>query len=321
MPKLSVTIPYYRGSAVVKSAVSSVCEQTFPAYEIVICDDGSPDDLCSALGELRSRVVIVRKENGGIASAMNAAATAASGEFVVQLDQDDVLMPVHLERIAHLIERDPELDVVATDARIEYDGREVTRLSAVQPFRYERQRTGILESCFFMWPAIRRATLLAVGGYDDSFTVMQDWECFTRLIFAGARVGYVDEASYCWRLTPGSRSAADGVVNAEALVQMMVKTMGSTNLTEAERAIAQRALSGHQRRLLIERAHHAVTAGCGNARHLAWSLARAPGASRGTRVKAAVAGVSPALARRLMQWREVRNPAADALARRGFLRH
>lgn len=320
MLKLSVTIPYYRGSAVIKDAVRSVLDQTRSADEIVICDDGSPDDLDGALAELRGYVTVVRKANGGIASAMNAAAAAASGDFVVQLDQDDVFTPVHLERIAGLIERRQDLDVVATDASIEYDGTEVAKLGAVQPFRDEQQRTGILERCFFMWPAIRRSSLTAVGGYDEDFAVMQDWECFIRLVLAGAHVGYTGDASYCWRLTPGSRSAADGVVNAEALVQMMTKTLGSPYLSVEERMVAERALAAHERRLLSERAHHAVQIGAGDARRLAWELARATDASPITRAKAAVAGCSPGVARRLMRRRAVRSPAAEALARRGFQR-
>ncbi|MCW3017909.1 MAG: hypothetical protein JWN10_217, partial [Solirubrobacterales bacterium] len=63
-PSLSVVIPYYRGAAVIGEAVESVLAQTLAPLEIVICDDGSPDDLDAALGELRDRVVVVRQENG-----------------------------------------------------------------------------------------------------------------------------------------------------------------------------------------------------------------------------------------------------------------
>ncbi len=308
MCRLSVTIPYYRGSDVIRDAVISVLEQTRPAEEIVICDDGSPDDLLSALGDLQAHVRVVRKANGGISSAMNAAAAAASGDFVVQLDQDDVFRPRRLEAIARLIDEDPGVDVLATDASVEYDGAEVVRLSEVQPFQSHDQRSAILGACFFMWPAIRRSSLLAVGGYDESFVVMQDWECFIRLILAGARVGYDGEPLYCWRLTPGSRSAADGVVNADALVRMMSKTLEDPCLRPREREIAQRALVDHRGRLLNERAHYAVRTGARDARRLALLLASNADVSPATRAKAAVACVAPTLARSMMERRARAHP-------------
>src|SRR5947209_5639345 len=79
-PRLSVMITYYKGEDVVGDAVRSALAQTVPPYEIVICDDGSPDDLDAGLGDLREHVKIVRKENGGTGSALNAAARAASGD-------------------------------------------------------------------------------------------------------------------------------------------------------------------------------------------------------------------------------------------------
>ena len=80
--------------------MQSALDQTLKPEEIVICDDGSPDDLEGALGPLRRAVNIVRKENGGFASAMNFAVAAAKGEFVVQLDSDDLFQPRRLEAIA-----------------------------------------------------------------------------------------------------------------------------------------------------------------------------------------------------------------------------
>ena len=114
-PSLSVVIPYYRGAATISAAVESVLAQTRPADEIVICDDGSPDDLEAALGALRGEVKIIRKENGGISSAMNATTDAASGEFLVQLDQDDAFLPLRLEAIADAAVACPDADIVATD--------------------------------------------------------------------------------------------------------------------------------------------------------------------------------------------------------------
>ena len=95
-PSLSVVIPYYRGATVIAGAVESVLAQTLAPLEIVICDDGSPDDLDAALGGLRERVVVVREAKRRHRRGDERHDAAARGEFVVQLDQDDAFLPGRL---------------------------------------------------------------------------------------------------------------------------------------------------------------------------------------------------------------------------------
>lgn len=286
----------------------------------MICDDGSPDDLEAALGGSRSEVRIVRKENGGISSAMNAATAAASGEFLVQLDQDDAFLPGRLEAITEAIAALPDVDMVATDAQIEYDGERVATLSELTPFGRDDQRTAILDCCFILWPAIRRSRLIAIGGYDESLPVMQDWDCFLRLILGGALATWVDEPLYRWRLTPGSRSSMDGVTNAEALVRIMTKALDNPCLRPDERPAVEESLAAQCRRLVLEQAHLAVETGGAGARRRSAELLFGKGFSASTRAKGGVAVLSPAIARAFIERRRERDPAADALTRRGFPR-
>jgi hypothetical protein len=318
-PSLSVVIPYYRGAAMIADAVESVLAQTLAPLEIVICDDGSPDDLDAALGELRERVVVVRQQNGGIASAMNATTRAARGEFVVQLDQDDAFLPGRLEAIAAVLSARPDLDVVATDAIVEMGGSEIVTLDAIRRYADGDLRAAMLRTCSFLWPAIRRSRLLAVGGYDESFAVMQDWECFARLVLDGALVGYVHEPLYRWRMTPGSRSSRDRVANVEAIERMLLKLLEGQSLRDGERARAQALLGQRRRWLARERARQAVESGSPSARSLSLGLLAGRGHDRATRAKAAVTVLSPALARRFLEHRaEQADPAREALAQRGF---
>ena len=143
-PRLSVMITYYKGEDMVADAVRSALAQTVPPHEIVICDDGSPDDLDAGLGELREHVKIVRKENGGTGSALNAAAGAASGDYVVQLDVDDVFEPRRLEAISAVLTQRPDVDMLGTDAVIEYEGAALCELSEIDPFPETDEREGML---------------------------------------------------------------------------------------------------------------------------------------------------------------------------------
>ncbi len=292
--------------------------QTLAADEIVIVDDGSPDDLEAALGELVGAVRIVRQENGGISAAMNAATEAAGGEWIVQLDQDDAFFPTRLEAIEAAIDDNPECDIVATGAVIELGG-EAVRTLEIPSYPPAEQRLAIIGDCYFLWPAVRRTRLMAVGGYDTDFAVMQDWECFIRLVLDGALTAVVPEPLYRWRLTPGSRSSSSGLENADALVRLMEKTLGNPSLDAAEREAVDKALAAQRMRVTLERANHAVRSGSPEARRRSLAVAGDSAFMATTRAKAAIAVLAPALARWLISHRSRLDPGGEALRARGFV--
>lgn len=301
-PALSVVIPYYRRADVIAEAVRSALDQTEPPHEIVICDDGSPDDLDGALGDLRDRVIVVRRRNGGAAAALNTAVAVASGEFVVQLDSDDVFLPRRLEAIADAIVARPDLDVVATDAFVEQAGSVLWRFLEAVPFAVEDQRRTVLRHCFFAWPAMRRACLVAVGGFDERYRATSDWAGFIRLVLAGAAVGMVDEPLYRWRLGAGSISA-DGVFNAEEEIRLLLDVAATHDLDADERRTIDEAVVGMRRRATLLRAKEAVADGAAAARRRSLDVVLGPGFSASTRAKAVVAVAAPGLARRALSGR------------------
>ena len=100
-PNFSVLIPAYQAARTIGEAVESALTQTVQPQEIIVCDDGSTDDLSGALEPYRDRITVVRLEqNQGLSAARNAALMAASSEFVATLDADDTYLPRYLEAIA-----------------------------------------------------------------------------------------------------------------------------------------------------------------------------------------------------------------------------
>ena len=318
-PRLSVLITYFNGQDVVAEAVSSALAQSVPPHEIVICDDGSPDDLEAGLGELREQVKIVRKDNGGTGSALNVAARAASGDYVVQLDVDDAFMPRRLEAISALLTQRPDVDIVCSDAAIEYEGRLRVQLSEIDPYPETGEREQLLRGCTILWPAVRRSLVLDAGGWDESLKAIEDWDCWLRLVLGGAVVAYIHEPLYRWRLTMGSRSSSNRVARREDQVRLTEKALQSSPMSASERGLAEALLADRRRGLAREQARMAVEERARGARRLSLGLLVGRGFDASTRAKAAVAVLSPALAARFLdRRRSAGDPVRLELAQRGF---
>jgi GT2 family glycosyltransferase len=319
-PTLSVIITYYRGQQAVAGAVRSVLEQTVAPLEIVICDDGSPDDLDAGLGELRRHVEIIRKDNGGTGSALNAAARAASGDYVVQLDVDDAFHERRLEAVTAVLAARPDVDVVSGDATIEHGDRVVARIGALNPPPGDGGgRELMLRRNWIPWPAARRSLVLEEGGWDERFQVFEDWDRWLRLMLSGAVVAYVHEPLYRWRLSPHSRSSASRIAHYEDQILLTEKALEGGRLTPSERTAAESLLESRRDGLRRARARDAVADGTKDARRLSLGLLFGPGYDPATRAKSAIAVLSPRVAARMLERRGAAGDPADLeLTRRGF---
>ncbi len=276
-----------------------------PPIEIIVCDDGSTDDLSGALAPYRGRVALIQKGNGGEASAKNAAARMASGDFIAILDADDVYLPERLEALAELSVRRPDLDVLTADCLVVFNGRFV-RNCYTDHYRFEvdDQRHGILERNF-IGPghmAVRREPFLAVGGFDESFRWATDWDCWIRMIFAGSRVGMVNQPLAEYRIRETSL-ASNRTHQFEGYVAVLEKATLRTDLSSQEQAVLRRSLVAQRRRLSLQRAETALVENRPEARRLALEIALKNGFPPGVRVKAAIAAALPGVARRRLATR------------------
>ena len=236
-PTISIIMAAYQAADTIAEAVASAIAQTVPPLEVIVCDDGSTDDLAAALAPYREQVVLLRKEHGGAASAWNHALRAASGELVLRLDSDDVLLPGALEALGELAAARPDLDLLSTDVYFDVDGDLVGRFYDENPFPEADQRAAILERCFVGWPAARRERLLSVGGFDESLRNGSDWEAWIRMILDGARAGLVREPLLRYRIRQGSLSA-DRTRSLQARVAVLDKTLSHPGLSPKERKVA-----------------------------------------------------------------------------------
>jgi hypothetical protein len=299
-PTFSVVIAAYDAADTIQEAIESVLEQTIQATEIVVCDDGSRDDLDAALEALRDRITLVRQEHAGEGAAKNTGAFHVSrGDFIVFLDSDDTFLPERLEALGELAAARPDLDILTTDAFLEIDGEVVRRCyDAGWTFEAKDQRAAILERNFiFGHAAVRRTRFLESGGFDASISHGTDWDLWCRMLLGGSRVGLVDEPLARYRLRRSSLSA-DRTSLLEGRCRVLERAASRDDLMPNERRRVQAALATARRNALLAQASTALREGSPHARRLAIGVARTPSLPVLTRAKAALAALAPRAASR-----------------------
>jgi hypothetical protein len=296
-PTFSVVITAYEAAETIADAVASALDQEHPAHEVIVVDDGSRDELAAALEPFADRIRVVRKENGGGASARNAGVVASSGEFMAILDADDRFHRRRLRALADLAMARPDLDLITTDSRFVIDGKPVGRFAAENPFDVDDQQAAIFQSCFLGgWPAVRLTSLRALGGFDEEMRIAYDWDCWLRLLLAGSSAGLADEPLYDYVLRSGSL-ASSRVASLWERVKLLEKAAATHSLAPPRRELLEAAIR-HRRDEAVREEVETMLTGSADRRRLG-ALSRLGGIGVRTRARVVLALAAPPLARRL----------------------
>jgi cellulose synthase/poly-beta-1,6-N-acetylglucosamine synthase-like glycosyltransferase/peptidoglycan/xylan/chitin deacetylase (PgdA/CDA1 family) len=207
---VSVVMPAHNEAAGIEAAVRSIAASTHPV-EIIVVDDGSTDgtaDLVESLG--LPGVVVLRKENGGKPSALNAGLRAASHDLVVMVDGDTVFEPDTVRALVQPFS-DPAVGAVSGNTKVANRGGILgawQHIEYVVGFNLDRRLFDVAE-CMPTVPgaigAFRRDALLQLGGVSDD-TLAEDTDLTMSLCRAGWRVVYQDDAR-AWTEAPASPGA------------------------------------------------------------------------------------------------------------------
>lgn len=204
LPLVSVVIPVYNGENYLREAIESVCAQSYRSIEIIVVDDGSTDQTWEIIQSYKDKVCGIHKENGGVASALNAGIRHARGELVAWLSHDDIFLPDKLARQVRFLAEYPAFGVCYTDFEIiDASG---THLATVQAPWFPAKD---LPRSFLKDMHINGSTVMVrqwcfekAGGFDERLAHTQDLEMWLRM-------AEITELGHLGEVLLKSRSHAD----------------------------------------------------------------------------------------------------------------
>lgn len=146
MPQISVIVPVYNVEKYIHRCVDSILSQTFGDFELILVDDGSPDNcgaICDEYAAKDSRVRVIHQKNGGLSAARNAGIDAAVGKYIMFCDSDDYVAKNWCDEMHNAIVENPLAFVVSNVARV--SNYQVAPTSVM----YDNEKTPFVATSYF----------------------------------------------------------------------------------------------------------------------------------------------------------------------------
>jgi glycosyltransferase involved in cell wall biosynthesis len=179
---ISVVLATFNDELYIKESVNSILNQTYPHFELIIVNDGSTDSTLSILQSIEDdRIQIINQDNVGLAKSLNVGICASNYNWIARMDGDDIAMLNRFEEQVKYISDD--VAVIGSEALfINEDGAPLYETHS--PVTLDRDIKRRLTKCTpFIHPSvmINKKKLIEVGGYDENFTRIQDYNLWIRL--------------------------------------------------------------------------------------------------------------------------------------------
>lgn len=242
-PDVTVIIPVYRVEDYLDKCIGSVMNQTHSNIEIILVDDGSPDNsgvMCDKYAELDSRIKVIHKKNGGLSDARNHGLEIAQGKYTLFVDSDDYIKTNAIETLYAYAENE-NLDIVSANA---YQVKEsnITTLFSGYSEDVVNGKTFLVESIknkkylAAVWLRLYKTNLLKRNNLFFKVGLLHEDEQWTPYVLMNAtRVGYLDYSFYYYLMRSGSitqmenreKHIKDISATCEELINYINKTKSS----------------------------------------------------------------------------------------------
>ena len=250
---VSVIIPAYRAASTIGRTLDSLLAQTQPAHEILVIDDGSPDDLAAALSPYGERVKLFRQPNGGAASARNRGIELATGEWIAFVDADDYWERHKLERQLAVLAEHRELGLIASHFYQQFPGQ--PRYTDEPPPPEFRDRVLTVHGADTLAVARRiwtstvlvRRSLLHDKCFDTALATAEDVDLWIRLVLA-TPVYLISEPLATAVLVANSLSRSDVAADSFNMLKVLRRhalALGPDGVRAGETQVYRAWAAGH----------------------------------------------------------------------------
>ena len=192
--KISIIIPSYQQSQYLSSAISSALDQTVKAHEVIVVDDGSQDDSL-AVARSYDGIKVISQVNKGLSSARNTGIMNATGDYILPLDADDMLVENAIEKITEIAEK-TDADIISPSLKcfgLAQDEVILMENPTIEDFKVAN-RVGYCS-------AVKRDVLLEVGGYSPKMVFgYEDLHLWFNLLFRGKKLVTIQEVLWLYRV-------------------------------------------------------------------------------------------------------------------------
>jgi glycosyltransferase involved in cell wall biosynthesis len=241
-PKVSVIMAVYNGELYVKQAVESVLQQTYKDFELIIINDGSTDDTLRIVRTFNDeRINIITQKNEGPAKARNNGIKSARGEYIANLDSDDICLPERLEKQVEFLDNNPDYVIIGSNGFVT-DRNGTTIYTSSYPLTDAKIRAQLPETPFINSAVMfRKKAALKAGGYYEQLNFYkiycEDCILWNRMTDSG-KLANIKEPLIYYRLSPSAVTTKSATKRIGR--EILLKLIGNKELTKDETEYLQR---------------------------------------------------------------------------------
>lgn len=178
---LTIGIPFYNSEKFLSKAIQSVLKQTYTNWTLILLDDGSTDNslnIAKEFAEKDSRIKVLSDgQNKHLAYRLNEIAKLCQTKYLARMDADDIMHPERLEKQLKILEQNPEIDVLGSNA---YSIDDNDNIQGIR-MKIDNDEFKLLDCKSFIHPSIiAKTTWFRANPYDEKMVKAQDYELWQR---------------------------------------------------------------------------------------------------------------------------------------------
>ena len=263
-------MPAYKVEKYISTAIESVLAQTFSDWELIVVDDGSPDnskELAENYVAKDDRIRVVSKQNGGLSDARNYGLQFATGEYIHFFDSDDSILPWHYELYLPILDTNPDLVIAGYNVEYLDNNNNVEKLiernlptqngNEINPC----DPIDVIQFVCYAWNKLFKREFLIKNHllYEKGLSRIEDAEFISRFIAYAPKVKFSDKGGYIYEQRPeitlskGFDPAISGIIKRRKNIDKKLINYFNKGLSDRDKDEIDKRLNASALRSAINR--------------------------------------------------------------------